>query len=148
MADRCRPLWSYQSSSAELNQSKNCRTRTQANVGFRGMVYAHLCLFNCAALEVEGGVSPRDRAGVQCHARRTEGEDLVGKGGRCHDFRRFSAFFFLSPKHPLIQLRSTMTCFHIPYLILSHVPSPLSYLLSSFGHFGQKVNSVISDCSG
>ena len=66
----------------------------------------------------------------------------------CHDFRQFSSLFSLSPKRPLIQLRSTMTCFHIPYLILSHVPSPLSYLSSSFGHFGQKANSVISDCSG
>jgi len=56
----------------------------------------------------------------------------------CHDFHRFSAFFFLSPKRPLIQLHSTMTCFHIPYLILSHVPFLLSYLSSSFGHFGQK----------
>jgi len=54
----------------------------------------------------------------------------------CHDFRRFSPLFFLSPKRPLIQLRSTMTCFHIPYLILSHVPFLLSYLSSSFGHFG------------
>ena len=66
----------------------------------------------------------------------------------CHDFHWFSTFFFLSPKRPLIQLCSTMTCSHIPYLILSHVPFPLSYLLSSFGHFGQKVNSVISDCLG
>ena len=40
----------------------------------------------------------------------------------CHDFRWFSTFFLLSPKRPLIQLRSTMTCFHILYLILSHVP--------------------------
>ena len=42
----------------------------------------------------------------------------------CHDFRRFSYLFHLfppSPKCPLIQLRSTMTCFQIPYLILSHV---------------------------
>jgi len=54
----------------------------------------------------------------------------------CHDFCRFSPLFFLSPKRPLIQLRSTMTCFHIPYLILSHVPFFLSYLSSSFGHFG------------
>ena len=56
--------------------------------------------------------------------------------GDCHDFHRFSPLFFLSPKRPLIQLRSTMTCFHIPYLILSHVPFLLSYLSSSFGHFG------------
>jgi len=42
--------------------------------------------------------------------------------GLCHDFHQFSTFFLLSPKHPLIQLCSTMTCFHIPYLILSHVP--------------------------
>jgi len=59
--------------------------------------------------------------------------------GDCHDFRQFSLLFFLfflSPKRPLIQLRSTMTCFHIPYLILSHVPFLLSYLSSSFGHFG------------
>ena len=55
---------------------------------------------------------------------------------KCHDFHRFSPLFFLSPKCPLIQLRSTMTCFHIPYLILSHVPFLLSYLSSSFGHFG------------
>jgi len=54
----------------------------------------------------------------------------------CHDFCWFSPLFFLSPKRPLIQLRSTMTCFHIPYLILSHVPFFLSYLSSSFGHFG------------
>jgi len=32
-------------------------------------------------------------------------------------FASFLPFFFLSPKRPLIQLRSTMTCFHIPYLI-------------------------------
>ena len=53
-------------------------------------------------------------------------------------FRRFSPpfYFFLSPKRPLIQLRSTMTCFHIPYLILSHVPFLLSYPSSSFGDFG------------
>ena len=31
----------------------------------------------------------------------------------CHDFRQFSALFLLSPKHPLIYLRSTMTCFHM-----------------------------------
>jgi len=43
-------------------------------------------------------------------------------------FAGFLPFFFLSPKRPLFQLRSTMTCFHIPYLILSHVPFPLSYL--------------------
>ena len=57
----------------------------------------------------------------------------------CHDFRQLfslSFFFLLSPKRPLIQLRSTMTCSHILYLILSHVPFLLSYLLSSFGHFG------------
>jgi len=69
----------------------------------------------------------------------------------CHDFRQFSLLFFLfflSPKRPLIQLRSTMTCSHIPYLILSHVPFLLSYPSSSFGHFGQKANSVISDYSG
>ena len=54
------------------------------------------------------------------------GEDQMSRGVMlppgCHDFRRFSTFFFLSPKRPLIQLHSTMTCFHIPYLILSHVP--------------------------
>ena len=63
---------------------------------------------------------------------------------------RFSTFFLLSPKRPLIQLRSTITCFHIPYLILSCLMShfSLSYLLSSFGHFGQKANSVILDYSG
>jgi len=57
----------------------------------------------------------------------------------CHDFHQFSTFFtffLLSPKRLLIQLHSTMTCFHIPYLILSHVPFSLSYLLSSFSHFG------------
>ena len=63
-------------------------------------------------------------------------------------FAGFLLFFFLSPKCPLIELRSTMTCFHIPYLILSHVPFLLSYLSSSFGQFGQKVNSVISDYLG
>jgi len=51
-------------------------------------------------------------------------------------FAGFLPFFFLSPKRPLIQLHSTMTCFHIPYLILSHVPFLLSYLSSSFGYFG------------
>ena len=39
-------------------------------------------------------------------------------------------FFFPSPKRPLIQLHSTMTCFHTPYLILSYVPFSLSYLIS------------------
>ena len=33
-----------------------------------------------------------------------------------------------------------MTCFHTPYLILSHVPFSLSYLLYFFGHFGQEGN--------
>ena len=46
----------------------------------------------------------------------------------CHDFCRFSPLFFLSPKRPLIQLHSTMTCFHIPYLILSFM-SYFSYLI-------------------
>jgi len=78
----------------------------------------------------------------ECH---WEGHDIIycrrsrhnrGHPYHCHDFRRFSPLFFQSPKRPLIQLRSTMTCFHIPYLILSHVPFLLSYLSSSFGHFG------------
>ena len=69
----------------------------------------------------------------QCRTvEQTRGQRQTGRNdlpGKCHDFRRFPPLFFLSPKRPLIQLHSTMTCFHIPYLILS-------YLSSSFGHFG------------
>jgi len=38
-------------------------------------------------------------------------------------FAGFLPFFFLKvPSAHSFKLRSTMTCFHIPYLILSHVP--------------------------
>jgi len=43
-------------------------------------------------------VSPQDGASVRCHAQRTEGEDLVGKGGRgksteAHILREKSAYW-------------------------------------------------------
>jgi len=65
-------------------------------------------------------------------------------------FTGFLPFFFLSPKRPLIQLRSTMTCFHIPYLILSYLMSHFFYLIFHLLSVisVKKGNSVISDYSG
>ena len=58
-------------------------------------------------------------------------------------FTSFLPLFTFSSKSQvptLLPLCSTMIHFHTPYLILSHVPFSLSYLLSFFSHFGQEGN--------
>jgi len=64
--------------------------------------------------------------------------DFIEYTPLCHDFRRFSPLFLSKSQAPThsTSLNHDMFPHSLSYLILSHVPFLLSYLSSSFGHFG------------